>query len=91
MGNEYINDFMTADDSGGFAPWQEQMVSIPLHVHTDAIERRIEAEQAVDRFQALWAQANERNRKLENELAVLRGENAELRAIIDRPTDGKGD
>ena len=54
--------------------------------HTAAIERRMEAEQAADRFRELWAQANENNRKLENELAVARGENRELTAIVDRLT-----
>ena len=82
----YHNDFMAADDSGGFAPWQEQAISVPLHVHTAAIERRMEAEQAADRFRELWAQANERLRNVENELAVARGENRELTAIIDRLT-----
>ena len=87
----YRNDFMTDEDAGGFAPWQEQAISVPLHVHTDAIERRMEAEQAADRFRELWAQANERLRNVENELAAERGENRELTAIIDRLTKGEDD
>lgn len=87
MSNEYQNDFALPEHPD----WQRQDITIPLNEWTELLLDNADLRSRLDAMALRWSDANERIRHLENDLAMMRGENAELRAIIDRLTDGKGD
>lgn len=78
MSNEYINNFMTADDSGGFAPWQEQPITIPLNEWTELLLDNADLRSRLDALAIRWSESNERVRHLENDLAMMRGAMGEV-------------